>query len=69
MIQTIFLNARCNKDQISFVISSSIHIGDLTKIRSYEIITLEFGINVPPGINVAPGQFGKKNKRNFRIGC
>ena len=25
--------------------------------------TLEFEINVPPWINVAPGKFGKKNKR------
>ena len=26
--------------------------------------TLESGINIPPLINVAPGKFGKKNKRS-----
>ena len=26
--------------------------------------TLESGINVPPWITVAPGKFGKKNKRS-----
>ena len=27
-------------------------------------VTLESGINIPPWINVAPGKFGKKNKRS-----
>ena len=26
--------------------------------------TLESGINIPPWINIAPGKFGKKNKRS-----
>ena len=30
--------------------------------------TLDSGINVAPGINVASGTFGKKIKRNLKIG-
>ena len=32
--------------------------------RKPELRTLESEINIPPGINVAPGKFGKKNKHN-----
>ena len=33
-------------------------------MTQHKIHTLESGINVAPWINIAPGKFGKKNKRS-----
>ena len=39
---------------------------ELVDVKGIDVAqpTLESGINVPPWINVAPGKFGKKNKRS-----
>ena len=46
----------------------SVHTKQLSELISEELIlllcTLKSGINVAPWINIAPGKFGKKNKRS-----
>ena len=40
------------------------HWFDYLNILIRDLHTLESGINVAPWINIAPGKFGKKNKRS-----